>query len=197
MAKKKAIIGFKGVALAKVTKDTITEYEAEEAKAIPYAGSMTRTAKETTQDVFYDDALYSKISEHAGDDVEIRFGEMELELIGSLGLGAYDKETGTLEADFTPKGDTYALRCVADTVDHLPLYFNWRAFDLTGLRFDNFATKGSSIQVCEVIMTGVLRKPRLASAKPYAIRTPKEDGSDLAACDAWLAAAETLPKAGA
>ena len=85
--------------------------------------------------------------------------------------------------------------CDHNTVDGLPMYFNWRVFDLTGIRFDNFATKGSSLSVCEVIMSGVFKRPALASAKPYAIRQPKDDGSDLADCDAWIKAAETLPKA--
>ena len=44
-------------------------------------------------------------------------------------------------------------------------------------------------------MCGVFKSPALASVKPYVIRQPKEDGSDLAACDAWIKAAEMLPKA--
>ena len=113
--------------------------------------------------------------------------------MSELGLGAYDAETGTLEADFTIAQKSYALRCVCDTVDHLPMYFNYRVFDLNGIRFDNFTTKGENITVCEVIMTGVVKNPALSSAKPYAIRQPKDTGADIAACDAWLAAAETLP----
>lgn len=193
MAKKRAVIGFKGVALAPVTENTITSYKTETAMAIPFAGSMTRTPKETAQDIFYDDALYAQIKDVTGDDVEVRFAEIPLKTLADLGLGTYDEETGTLEADFNIAGQEYAFRCIADTVDALPMYFNWRLFDLTGIRFDNFTTKGASITVCEVIMTGVFKRPQLASAKPYAIRQPKEDGSDMAACDTWLAAAETLP----
>ena len=44
-------------------------------------------------------------------------------------------------------------------------------------------------------MTGVFKRPALASAAAYAIRQPKDDGTDLAACESWLTAAETLPKA--
>ena len=51
------------------------------------------------------------------------------------------------------------------------------------------------ISVFLLIMSGVFKRPALASAKPYAIRQPKDDGSDLADCDAWIKAAETLPKA--
>ena len=131
----------------------------------------------------------------SGDDVEVRFAEIPLATLAKLGLGAYDDATGTLEADFTVTGKTYAFRCQADTVGGLPMFFNWRVFELTGLRFDNFATKGNGLSVCEVIMTGVFKRPMFAAAAPYAIRQPKEDGSDLAACSAWLAAAETLPKA--
>jgi hypothetical protein len=195
MAKKRAIIGFKGVALAEVTEDTITSYRAGTAKGVPYAGSMSRTPKESSQDFYYDDDLYAQIKDVQGDDVEVRFAEIPLAQIAELGLGTFDTESGTLEADFNVKGKTYAFRCAADTVSGLPMYFNWRVFELTGIRFDNFTTKGSSTSVCEVIMTGVFKRPQLASAKAYAIRQPEEDGSDIAACDAWLTAAETLPKA--
>ena len=195
MAKKRAVIGFKGVALAPVAENSITAYKTETAMAIQFAGSMTRTPKETAQDIFYDDALYAQIKDVSGDDVEVRFAEIPLKTLAELGLGEYDEETGKLEADFNVTGQEYAFRCIADTVDALPMYFNWRVFDLTGIRFDNFTTKGASITVCEVIMTGVFKRPQLASAKPYAIRQPKEDGSDMAACDTWLAAAETLPAA--
>lgn len=195
MAKKRAIIGFKGVALAPVTQDSVTAYATGEAMGIPYAGSMTRTPKESTQDLYYDDDLYAQLREVSGDDVEVRFAEIPLSMLAELGLGTYDEASGTLEADFAVVGKTYALRCVTNTVGGLPMFFNWRVFDMTGLRFDNFATKGSSLNVCEVIMNGVFKRPRLTGAAPYAVRQPKEDGSDIGACDAWIAAAETLPKA--
>lgn len=195
MAKKRAIIGFKGVALAEVTTDTVTSYVTGAAEGIPYAGSMSRTPKESTQDFYYDDDLYAQVRDVQGDDVEVRFAEIPLATCAQLGLGVYDEETGMLEADFNVTGKEYAFRCVADTVSGLPMYFNWRVFELTGIRFDNFTTKGSSTSVCEVVMTGVFKRPLLSSAKAYAVRQPKEDGSDVAACDAWLLAAETLPKA--
>ena len=195
MAKKRAIIGFKGVALAPVLQDTITAYETGEAVGIQYAGSMSRTPKEVSQELYYDDDLYAQLREVSGDDVEVRFAEIPLATLAQLGLGTFDEETGTLEADFNVTGRTYAFRCVTNTVDGLPMYFNWRVFDLTGLRFDSFTTRSGSPNVCEVIMSGVFRRPELASAKPYVIRQPKEDGSDLAGCDAWIKAAETLPGA--
>ena len=194
MAKKRAIIGFKGVALAPVTENSITAYKTEAAMSVQFAGSMTRTPKETKQDIFYDDGLYTQVQDVTGDDVEVRFAEIPLATLAQLGLGVYDEATGTLEADFNVAGKTYAFRCVTNTMDGLPMYFNWRVFDLAGIRFDNFASKGSSLSVCEVIMSGVFKRPALSSVKPYAIRQPKEDGSDLAACDAWIKAAETLPK---
>lgn len=193
MAKKRAIIGFKGIALAPVTENTITAYKTEEAMAIPYAGSMTRTPKETVQDIFYDDNLYAQVKDVSGDDVEVRVAEVALEKLAELGLGTYDAKQNQLDADFNIAGKEFAFRCITDTVDALPMYFNWRLFDLTGIRFDNFTTKGASITVCEVIMTGVFKRPNLASAKPYAVRQAAEDGSNLAELDAWLAAAETLP----
>jgi hypothetical protein len=156
---------------------------------------MTRTPKEAMQEFYYDDDLYTQVKDVTGDEVEVRFAEIPLATLAQLGLGTYDEATGTLEADFNVTGRTYAFRCVTNTMDGLPMYFNWRAFDLTGIRFDNFASKGSGLSVCEVIMSGVFKRPALSSAKPYAIRQPKDDGSDLADCDAWIKAAETLPKA--
>ena len=195
MAKKRAIIGFKGVALAPVMENSITAYATGTANSIQFAGSMTRTPKEAQQEFYYDDDLYKQIKDVTGDEVEVRFAEIPLATLAQLGLGTYDEATGTLEADFNVTGKTYAFRCVTNTLDGLPMYFNWRVFDLTGIRFDNFASKGSSLSVCEVIMSGVFKRPALSSAKPYAIRQPKEDGSDLADCDSWIKAAETLPKA--
>lgn len=195
MAKKRAIIGFKGVALAPVLQDTITAYETGEAVGIQYAGSMSRTPKEVSQELYYDDDLYAQLREVSGDDVEVRFAEIPLDQLAELGLGHYDEETGTLEADFNVTGRTYAFRCVTNTVDGLPMFFNWRVFDLTGLRFDSFSTRSGNPNVCEVIMNGVFRRPKLAGAAAYAIRQPKDDSAGLAACNAWIAAAETLPKA--
>ena len=195
MAKKRAIIGFKGVALAPVLQDSITAYETGEAVGIQYAGSMSRTPKEVSQELYYDDDLYAQLREVSGDDVEVRFAEIPLDQLAELGLGHYDEETGTLEADFNVTGRMYAFRCVTGTVDGLPMFFNWLVFDLTGLRFDSFTTRIGSPNVCEVIMSGVFRRPKLAGTAAYAIRQPKDDGTDLAACNAWIAAAETLPKA--
>ena len=195
MAKKRAIIGFKGVALAPVLQDSITAYETGEAVGIQYAGSMSRTPKEISQELYYDDDLYAQLREVSGDDVEVRFAEIPLDQLAELGLGHYDEESGTLEADFNVTGKTYAFRCVTNTVDGLPMFFNWRVFDLTGLRFDSFSTRSGNPNVCEVIMNGVFRRPKLAGAAAYAIRQPKDDGAGLAACNAWIAAAETLPKA--
>ena len=79
MAKKRALIGFKGVALAPVITNSITEYETGEALAVQFAGSMTRTPKETKQDIFYDDNLYAQIQDVTGDDVVVRFAEIPLE----------------------------------------------------------------------------------------------------------------------
>lgn len=195
MAKKRAMIGFKGVALAPIIEDSLTAYKTEAATGIPYAGGMTRTPKETTQDFYYDDSLYAQQKDLTGEEVEIRFAEIPLEKLGELGLGVYDAETQTLEADFNVTGKSYSLRCVCNTVDSLPMYFKYRCFDLNSIKFDNFTTKGSSLAICEVIMTGIFKRPTMASIKPYVIKQPKDDGSDIAACDAWLAAAETLPAA--
>ena len=115
--------------------------------------------------------------------------------MAALGLGDYDEDTNTLEGDFSVAGKEYALRCVVDTVDHLPYYFNYRVFQLTGIRFDNFTTKQDSVTVCEVIITGVFKRPALPSLKPYAVMQLADDRSNEAACTAFLTDAETKPGA--
>ncbi len=193
MPKKRAAIGFKGLVLAPVTENTLTSYKASAGQEVPYAGSMSRTAKESNTDLYYDDDLYAQIKNVVGEDVEIRVAEMPLSQLGELGLGTFDEESNTFEGDFSITGQEYALRCVVDTVDHLPFYFNYRVFQLTGIKFDNFNTKKDSVEVCEVIITGVFKRPALVSLKPYAIMQLAEDGSNEAACTAFLTAAESKP----
>lgn len=192
---RRAAIGFKGLALAPVTENSLTSYAASAGEALPYAGSMSRTAKESTTDLYYDDDLYAQIKNVSGEDVEIRVAEVPLERMAALGLGDYDEETNTLEGDFSVAGKEYALRCVVDTVDHLPYYFNYRVFQLTGIRFDNFTTKQDSVTVCEVIITGVFKRPALPSLKPYAVMQLADDRSNEAACTAFLTAEESKPGA--
>lgn len=195
MAAKRGAIGFKGVALAPITTDTIAAYVSGVGTAIPYAGQMNRTAKESKTDVYYDDDFYAQLRNVMGEDVELRFAEIPLSMMETLGLGTYDETTETLEANFSITGKYFALRCVVDTVSGLPFYFNYRVFELTGIKFDNFASKKDSASVCEVIVSGVFKKPQLTSVKPWAVMQLKEDESNQAACTAYLTAAETYPAA--
>jgi len=192
---KRAIIGFAGIALALVTKDTLTEYQTEAGVQLLHAGSMNRTVKESKQDVYYDNNLYAQIRDVTGEEVEIRVAEAPMAQLQALGLGVYDAASETFEGEFAVAGKSYALRWVGDTVDKLPFYFNYRVFDLTGIRFDNFTTRKDSASVCEVIITGVFKKPQMASLKPWAMMQLKEDRSNEAACLAFLTAAETRPEA--
>ena len=193
MAKKRAQIGFKGLALAKVTENTLTGYVSDQAKAVPYAGSMTKTPVEANQDLYYDDSIYAQVRNISGETVEIRIAEMELSRMAELGLGVYDEQGNKLEADFNPIGGEYSLRCVGDTVDRSPNYFNYRVFELNTLRLDNFATKSNSITVAEVIMGGVLKRPMLPTVMPYTIMQEMDDGSNKDACQAFLVNGETFP----
>ena len=193
MSQKRAATGFRGLALAPVTTNTLASYVTGEGVALPCAGSMTRTAKETTTDLYYDDDLYAQIKDVMGEDVEIRMGEVPLSRMAEMGLGTYDSTTQTLEADFGVKGKEYALRFVVDTVSGLPFYFNYRLFEMTGIRFDNFVTKKDSATVCEVVITGVLKRPSLASLAPWAVMQLMEDKTNQSACTAFLTAAETKP----
>jgi len=195
MAKKRAIIGLRGIALAKVTENEITGYSSAAATInLPYAGAMNRTAKEKKQDIYYDDTLYAQINEVTGEDVEIRLGEVDPATLAELGLGSYDDTTGIFEGSFTPAQETYSLRMITDTLGKLPTYWNYRVFDLTGWKYDNFSTKGDSINVCEVIITGVFKEPAMPTVKPYAYMRLDEDEDNKAACEAFLANGETFPK---
>lgn len=195
MSQKRAATGFKGIALAPVTENTPTEYRTEGAKSLLYAGSMSRTAKESTTDLYYDDDLYAQIRDVMGEDVEIRMAEAPLAQMAELGLGSYDEKTETLEADFNAAGKEYSLRFIVDTVSGLPFYFNYRLFQLTGVKFDNFATRKDSATVCEVILTGVFKRPNMAGLAPWAVMQLKEDRSNQAACTAFISAAENRPAA--
>ena len=179
MGKKRAILGLRGIVLGKVTKNDITGYESEAADInLPYAGAMNRTSKEKKQDIYYDDTLYAQVNEILGEEVEIRLGEVDTETLKTLGLGDYDEATEIFEGGFTPPPAQYSLRFITDTVGRLPYYFNYRVFDLTGWRFDNFATKGDSIKVCEVIVTGTFKQPSMAGVRPYAIMRASAEGDN-------------------
>jgi len=193
MAAKRAIMGFKGVALAPIVTDTLVAYETGAGVALQYAGQMSRTSKETKTDIYYDDDLYAQLRNVSGEDVELRMAEVPLARMEDLGLGVYDAATETLEADFNIVGKFFALRCVTDTVSGLPFYFNYRLFEITGVKFDNFATRKESPSVCEVIISGVFKKPQMASLKPWSVMQLKEDLSNQAACTAFLTAIENLP----
>jgi hypothetical protein len=194
MSAKRAIIGFRGVALAPILTDSMTAYETGTGTALTYAGQMSRSVKEQKTDIYYDDDLYAQLRNVSGEDVELRMAEVPLSQLQTLGLGTYDADTETLEANFSVSGQFFALRCVADTVSGLPFYFNYRVFELTGVKFDNFASKQANASVCEVILSGVFKKPRLSILKPWAVMQLKEDGSNAAACTAFLTAAEVKPE---
>ncbi|MBE5801692.1 MAG: hypothetical protein E7319_05320 [Clostridiales bacterium] len=190
MSKKRAATGFKGLALAPVTQNDLVSYATDAGEALPFAGSMSRTTKESTTDLYYDDDLYAQIKNVMGEDVEIRVAEVPLARMAELGLGTFDTDTETLEADFNVSGKEYALRFVVDTVSGLPYYFNYRVFEMTGIRFDNFSTKKDSAAVCEVIITGVFKRPLMAGLAPWAVMQLKEDKSNQEACTAFLTATE-------
>ena len=119
--------------------------------------------------------------------------EVPLAQLQTMGLGTYDETTESFEGNFSISGKTFALRFVTDTVSGLPFYFNYRVFELNGIKFDNFASKSGNATVCEVIITGVFKKPQLATLAPWAVMQLKEDKTNAAACTAFLTAAETKP----
>ncbi|MBP3541502.1 MAG: hypothetical protein J6K72_06780 [Clostridia bacterium] len=194
MIQKRAATGFKGMALAPVIENSMTEYLTEGATPLPYAGSMTRTAKESVTDLYYDDDLYAQIKDVMGEDVEIRLAEVPLSMMDYLGLGHFDIENEALEADFNAAGKEFALRFVVDTVSGLPFYFNYRVFQVTGIKFDNFNTKKDNVNVCEVIITGVFKRPALPGLAPWTVMQLKEDKSNQTMCNEFLTDYESKPE---
>ena len=79
MSQKRAATGFKGIALAPVTENTLTSYKTSAAESLPYAGSMSRTSKESSTDLYYDDDLYAQIKNVMGEDVELHMAEVPLD----------------------------------------------------------------------------------------------------------------------
>ncbi|MEA5016657.1 MAG: hypothetical protein VB099_19055 [Candidatus Limiplasma sp.] len=119
--------------------------------------------------------------------------EVPLKQMAAFGLGNYDETTETLEGELSIPNKEYALRFGVDTVDGLPFYFNYRLFEMSGIKFDNFTTRKDSVTVCEVIITGVFKRPALPALAPWAVMQLKEDKSNLAACNAFLTEAEAKP----
>lgn len=193
MSVKRLMTGFSKLVLAPVTTNTPERYMASAGIVLPFAGSLSRTAKESATDLYYDDDLYAQLKNVSGEDVEIRMAEVEPAQLASYGLGDYDAETGVFEGNFNVENKEFALRFAADTVSGLPNYFNYRLFQLTGIRFDNHTTKRDSVTVCEVIITGVLKRPGLPGLSPWAMMQLAEDKANLVACTSFLTAAETKP----
>lgn len=187
--RKKAIIGFKNIYLAPLKTNSASAYSTDAAFLLPAAGQMSRTAKENTGEIYYDDTLYAQISEVLGEEAEIRLGELDLENAEKLGYGKLDAK-GVLEADFSPDNKAFSLRCETETQGKLPYYFKWRVFEINSVRFDNFKTKGNGVTVAEAIIKGVLKRPEKEDLKPHAIVQLKEDGSNKADCEKFLKDAE-------
>ena len=61
MNQKRAATGFRGLALAPVTTNTLTAYASSTAAELPYAGSLSRTQKTSSTDLYYDDDLYAQV----------------------------------------------------------------------------------------------------------------------------------------
>jgi len=193
MAVKRAVVGLRGVALSPVVTNTALAYVSDVAMDLPFAGSMNITANERTQDIYYDDTLYASVKEAAGEHIEIRLGEISFETLEELGLGEYDKVTGVFREDFCPPPGTYSLRAISDTIGRLPYYLKWHAFELTGVRYDNYATKGDGISVCEVIVTGSALKPRYPGMMPKERMRLEEGGANQADCDAFMSEGDAYP----
>ncbi len=193
MAKKKAIIGFKGINLAPIVTDGISDYATEEAWPLPYAGSMTRTPKENNQDFHYDDDLYKSYRDISGEEAVITLGEADPTILEKLGLGKYNTEAKTFEGDFNLIGKSFSVRALTELIDGGYYLWKYRVFEVSSVRFGDFQTKGESLQISEVTITGTLKRPKAVGLKPYAIMEVEAGEEAGAAALAFLRDAETFP----
>jgi len=161
--------------------------------SIPYAGGMDLTADETEQKLYYDDGLYASISDFKGYDAEIKVAEMDFQTLEDLGLGTYDSTANTFQENMTLPGTEYSLRFIADTVDRIPRYVNFRSFKIKSIRNDSYQTLGDNIAVSEVIIKGTIGPMQPPSLSYKAIMGLLDDKSNQAACDTFLTGAETYP----
>lgn len=190
MAKKRAIIGFSGIHLAPIKTNTDKEYTTEAGFPLPHAGSMSRTVKESSSEIYYDDVLYADVKETLGEEVEIKIGEAPIEILTKLGVG--EDKSGALECDLNITPKDYSLRCKADTVSKHPFYFKWRMFTLNSVRVDNLQTKSNGAQVAEVVLKGTITQPARIDVKAWALMELADDKSNEVACNKFLADAETM-----
>lgn len=190
MAKKRAFIGFSNVYLAPLLTDTEAKYETSAGTNYPYAGKLSRSAKESKTEIFYDDELYADINEILGLEVEITFAEMPVERLVSLGYG--EVKNGILEAPLTIPPKDYSLRCQANTISQLPTYLKWRKLTINSVQVGELQTKGSGVSVAEVSVKGFISHPRKDDVMPHAILEMKEDKSNALECQNFLKNAEVL-----
>lgn len=190
---KMGITGLKDVTLTPIVTNTAEKYETSATGqiAIPYVKSMTRTVKETSQDFYYDDDLYASAKDVTGEEFEMRFAEIPLKTLADLGLGEYDEDTNSLEANFNVIGKDYALNCVCNTISNLPYFLRWRQCTISSITFDNLNTRGDSLAICEAIVKGTFAKPLCTKAHPYVMRVAT-DAASITAGETWLKAAETI-----
>ncbi|GHU80223.1 hypothetical protein AGMMS49992_33050 [Clostridia bacterium] len=190
---KDLMVGFKRVNLAPVVTNTTDAYVTEAAMSLPWAGKMSLTPKETSQDIYYDDDLYLTIKELRGYEVELRMAQIEFEVLQTLGLGTFDEDTNTFNENMQVVGGEYALRFVADTPDRLPFYYNFRSFKITEITPDSFATKTDSLTPNELIIKGSISSVLATGLSYKSIMKLLPNSSNLNACNAFLTDAETYP----
>lgn len=190
MNKKRAIVGFRDIYLNPIKTDTEDKYETLAGIHIPHAGKCSRTVKENSTDIFYDDKLYASLKENMGEDFELSIAEAPISLLETLKVGKV--VNGVLEADLDMPPRDYAMRCITDTVDKLPTAWKWRKVTVTSVRVGDFQTKGNGAQVAEVVIKGFIGKPLKPEAKAWALMEMAEDNSNESDFNAFLKNAETI-----
>jgi hypothetical protein len=187
------MVGFKSIYLAPVTTHTAAAYETGAAVHMPCAGKMNMTKKETTQDLYYDDALYISAKDLKGYDVELRVAQLSFEMMEELGLGTYDTSRNLFKENMALNGKEYSLRFVANTADNHPYYINFRSFQVTSVTPDNYGTMTESLTPNEWIIGGTISAPQTAGLNYKDVMKLLDDGSNQADCLAFLTSAETYP----
>jgi hypothetical protein len=189
------MVGFKSIYLAKVTTHTAAAYATAAAKPLPYAGKMSLTKKETTQDLYYDDGLYISLKDLKGYDAELRVAQLSFDMMSALGLGEFDEDTNSFMENMSISGGEYSLRFIADTADHLPYYVNFLSFMVTSITPDNYGSMTESLTPNEWIITGSISNVQTTGLTYKRVMKLLDDKSNAEECLAFLTGADTYPPA--
>ena len=134
MSQKRAATGFKGIALAPVTENTLTSYKTSAGESPALRGQHEPHLQgEHYRPVLRRRPVRPDQERHAARTWSCTWRRCRWNAWLRWAWATYDEETRHAGgATSTPPGKEYALRFVVDTVSGLPFYFNYRAVPADG-----------------------------------------------------------------